>query len=115
MYVARDSDGTLSVFAREPQRTCFNDDSKEGWWYSDYDEGIQLDKEDDCYPDLKWEDDPIKVMPMAVTKDNELKDWWMAAPSAQFVRAFVDQESAEDFAQNNFKDIGLKVFHCTHE
>lgn len=118
MYIARDSDGTLTAFAREPKRTFVyegENETNEGWWYSAYDAGIQLDEENDCYPELKWEDEPIKVMPMAVTKDNELKDWWMAAPSAQFVRAFVDPESAENFVQNHFKDEGLKVWHCTHE
>ena len=72
-------------------------------------------KEEDYYPDLKWEDEPIKVLPMAVTEDNELKNYWMAAATLNTVRVFVDQVSAENFAKNNFKDQELKVWHFTHE
>lgn len=121
MYIARDSDGTLTAFARKPKRTFVyegENETNEGWWYSDYDEGIQLDKEDDCYPELKWEDEPIKVVPMAVTDDYELKDWWMATQPATLhnvVRAFAKPVPAENFVQNHFKDEGLKVWHCTHE
>lgn len=120
MYIARDSDGTLTAFARKPQRTFFYEGESEsnvGWWYSDYDEGIQLDKEEDYYPELKWEDEPIKVLPMAVTDDNQLKNYWMATPALHHgvLRIFVDPVSAENFAKNNFKDEGLKVWHFTHE
>lgn len=116
MYIARDSDGTLTVFARKPQRTFYDNVPNQGWWYSDWDEGIQLDKEDDCYPELKWEDEPIKVVPMAVTDDYELKDWWMVTAALHGVtRAFAKPVPAENFAYNNYKDEGLKVWRCTHE
>lgn len=115
MYIARDSNGTLRVFNEKPERAFYNGEDGRGYWYEGWHDSVELDKENDCYPELKWEDEPIKVVPMAVTDENELKDWWMAAPSALLIRAFVDPESAEDFAQNNFRDIGLKVWHCTHE
>ena len=121
MYIARDSDGTLTAFARKPQRTFVHEgdsENNEGWWYSDWDEGIQLDKEEDYYPELKWEDEPIKVLPMAVTDDNELKDWWMATHPTTLrnsVRVFVDPVSAENCIQKDYKDDGYKVWHFTHE
>ena len=116
MYIARNSDGVLILFSECPYRTFYTNERNSGYWHgSGWEEGLEIDKYDAYFPDLKWEDEPIKVVPMAVTDDNELKDWWMAAPSAEFVRAFVDPESAENFARNNYKDIGLKVWHCTHE
>lgn len=115
MYIARDSDGTLRVFGAKPERCFYFGNDGKGYWYEGWGGSIELDKEEDYYPKLKWEDEPIKVLPMAVTKDNELKDWWMAAPTLNAVSVFADPVSAENFAQNNFKDEGLKVWHCTHE
>ena len=115
MYIARNSDGVLILFSECPNRTFFTDKHDSGEWTNGWEEGLELNKYDAYFPDLKWEDEPIEVMPMAVTKDNELKDWWMAAPSAEIVRVFVDPVSAENFARNNYRDIGLKVWHCTHE
>lgn len=119
MYIARDSDGTLTAFVEEPQRKFYNNLPNQGWWYTEHDGmGVELNEEDDCYPELKWEDEPIKVLPMAVTDDYELKDWWMATQPATLhnvVRAFAKPVPAENFAYNKHKDEGLKVWHCTHE
>lgn len=59
MYIARDSDGTLRVFGGKPERAFYNGEDGRGYWYEGYYESIELDKEEDCYPELKWENEPI--------------------------------------------------------
>ena len=52
-WVARDKDGTLVFYGQKPDREIVN------WDDSGTDEHVCINQ--NMFPDLKWEDEPIKV------------------------------------------------------
>lgn len=56
-WVARNSDGTLSLFEVKPERVRYKRDIKEGLWMAK----TMTDLVSELFPDLTWDDDPIEV------------------------------------------------------
>ncbi|MBR1769234.1 MAG: hypothetical protein IJ748_02135 [Bacteroidales bacterium] len=64
MWIARDKDGMLCIYATEPERTkiafCVPFDSKKSEWF-------ELHEEE--FPEVTWENSPIEIRSLKVVKD----------------------------------------------
>lgn len=61
-WVARNKDGSLYLFEKEPIRSSNHSE----WWDRDY-HSTSLDE--NKYPDLRWEDEPIFVKLIIIKED----------------------------------------------
>lgn len=53
-FAARDKNGTLHIFQVEPRKII----DRGVWWDRDY---MSIEISENDFPELTWEDDPIKV------------------------------------------------------
>lgn len=67
IWIARDEDEEICIFAEKPVRGDGN------WMASD---GALLEfSGSDCFPDLRWEDEPIEVIPTVTLGGQSLEDY----------------------------------------
>lgn len=65
-WVARDSDGTLSLFEVKPERVRYKQDIKEGLWMAK----TMADLVSELFPDLTWDSEPEEVEIIIKRKKN---------------------------------------------
>lgn len=68
IWIAREKYGYLYMFKTKPIR-CDNH-----WEPSSYSNGDYCAIDDDWFPELNWEDDPIELVPKIMIDNNSIED-----------------------------------------
>lgn len=67
IWIARDKSGELIAFSKKPHRSC------DEMWETDSSSGFSTIY-DEWFPELKWEDEPIELVPKIMVDENTSLD-----------------------------------------